>query len=362
MQMSVRSQLIPLTATLLFSIIFTSIIAFLVVETQQQKAPQDSNRVEMNQTLPMIPVQDQDESYDTKEFVTLLFGGDMMFDRHIRQKAEGAGSYSALIEEIIALSADYDGLIANLEGPITDERSISVGSAVGSTANYIFTFPPDTLAALRDLNTLAVNLGNNHITNFGPAGLASTAAYLESAGIEYFGVTNVASTPEQRTTVLEINSIRIGFSNYNQFIDPDPQSVLEDLKYLQALSDYQVIYTHWGNEYQQETPAMKLLAQEWVTAGADAIIGSHPHVIAGSEVMNSRPVYYSLGNFIFDQYFEPAVKKGLLVAVTFPKEETVPITTQEFPIEMFSDGTTRLSSTTTATASASATSAGSSSR
>lgn len=360
--MSVKSQLFPLIATVLFSLVFTSIVAFLVIQSKQQETPQQQAGVEMNETLSMVPHEDTEEPQLDQEFVTLLFGGDMMFDRHIRQKAQSAGSYSALLEEIIALSAQYDGLVANLEGPITNESSVSVGSAVGSTANYIFTFPPETLDALGDLNTVAVNLGNNHITNFGPAGLASTTAYLKSVDIQYFGVTETTSTPEERTTILESNSIRIGLLNYNQFIDPNPESVLEDLTYLQPLSDYQVVYTHWGNEYQQETPSMQSLAEEWITAGADAIIGSHPHVVAGSELISAKPVYYSLGNFIFDQYFEPAVKQGLLVAVTFPKDTTVPITTQEIPIEMLPDGKTRLSSTTSTSASAAASATGSSSR
>ncbi|MDD3679599.1 MAG: CapA family protein, partial [Candidatus Shapirobacteria bacterium] len=109
--------------------------------------------------------------------VRLLFGGDLMFDRHIRLAGQNLG-YDFVFSDLKELFFDYDLVIANLEGPITDNASVSLGTMPGTPQNFIFTFDPQVAGLLADHNIRIVCLGNNHILNFGQKGLDSTKQYL----------------------------------------------------------------------------------------------------------------------------------------------------------------------------------------
>ena len=117
---------------------------------------------------------------------TVLFAGDMMFDRTIRTTTdEKGGDY--IFSCIGPILRDADFVVANLEGPITSTSSVSVGSIVGGKNNYTFTFPVLTARLLYEHNIRIVNIGNNHILNFGTWGLEETKRYLDAAGVGYFG-------------------------------------------------------------------------------------------------------------------------------------------------------------------------------
>lgn len=249
--------------------------------------------------------------------INILFAGDVMLDRHVRLQAQKDGYASLLSDPLKQLLQDQNIVVINLEGPVTQEPSVSLGSKVGSTNNYLFTFDPEAVRFLADHNMRLVNLGNNHITNFGQDGVISTLNYLYQAGIEHFGW--VASSYEleeynQEYLALELSGFMIGFVNFNQFSNQSFDSALELVRQMQAEVEYLIVYTHWGTEYAPEPNAViKEQAHQLVDAGADLVIGSHPHVIQPFEDYQGKRIYYSLGNFIFDQYFSPEVQKGQLV-------------------------------------------------
>jgi len=279
----------------------------------------------------------------TPQCATLLFGGDMMFDRNIRLRAQERGNYEFIFENLIPIFSKADAIVANLEGPVTDFPSRSVGSVPGSTNNYFFTFSPNVLTTLSRWPFI-VNLGNNHILNFGQDGLAQTYNYLAETAVPYFGYVQ----PEQETKsflIKEIGGITFGFVNYNQFVTGGKQQAFADIAEIRPMVEILVMYTHWGNEYVQENQVIKDLGYQFVDTGADLIIGSHPHVVQGTEDYKGKRIYYSLGNFVFDQYFETAVKNGLLVEAEVCRS----IETQSFdwefidyPIQLNKDGTTSL--------------------
>lgn len=280
------------------------------------------------------------------EPVRILFGGDMMFDRSIRVAAQRE-SYDFLLSELQPLFFEYDVVVANLEGPVTSFASESVGSAVGSPKNFIFTFAPEVAPLLKRHNMSIVNLGNNHILNFGQEGLRQTKEYLDAADVQYFGNAGEAEDVS-RVLVTDVQGMTIGFVNYNQFIDEPLPRALRDIAAVREQVDLVIVYTHWGLEYQPEAnQVIRDVATQLQAAGADLIIGSHPHVTQQFEVLvdetgRETPVYYSLGNFVFDQYFEPAVQQGLLVGV-----EINPVTLEmefaEYPISLLRSGQTVLS-------------------
>ncbi len=109
---------------------------------------------------------------------------------------------------------------------------------------------------------------------------------------------------------------------------------------LEEIVDFIVVYSHWGYEYEHEPNIIqRQLAHEFIDAGADLVVGSHPHVIQSSEVYRDKHIYYSLGNLIFDQYWEESVRCGLFISVTInPKDFSY--TTQETTVHLEKDGST----------------------
>lgn len=269
--------------------------------------------------------------------VSVLFGGDMQFDRYIRSVTEKRGG-AFVFDELRSALQKVDLVVANLEGSITDQKSVSETSAEGAHDNYVFTFPPETAALLKRENIALVNIGNNHILNFQEDGVQQTKARLEQSGVAQFGSPLAGDT---RYSIRDIRGTRIAFVNYNQFVSNGRAKAFEDITAVKELSDFIVIYAHWGEEYVEALPAVKQLAHEFVDVGADLVIGSHPHVVQEREDYQGKPIYYSLGNFIFDQYFRPETQSGLLVRATFDTA-TDTIMTEDIPIHLRSNGQTEL--------------------
>jgi len=246
--------------------------------------------------------------------IKILFLGDLMFDRWIREVSEKRGN-DFIFQKVNSLLQSEDLVIGNLEGPITDKASVSVASQMGDSNNYIFTFPPESAGELFKENIKLVNIGNNHILNQGQAGLADTENFLKNANVNFFGD---PENQDLRFKIYDLGNTKIAFVNYDQFMSNAAQQTFDDIKNAEAQgADSIILYTHWGTEFVLE-PSQKIkdLAHEFVDAGADLIIGSHPHVIQTKEIYKGKTIYYSLGNFIFDQYFSPDTQKGMGVEAT----------------------------------------------
>lgn len=229
-----------------------------------------------------------------------------------------------------------DLVVANLEGPITGNPSVSETSLEGSRENYIFTFPIEAADTLKKENVRLVNIGNNHILNFGEDGVMETKERLESVGVEYFG----SPLPgDVRYVIRELNGTKIAFVNYNEFVWRGKEKALADIAVVKDLADFTVVYTHWGKEYVGATPEMKALGRTFVDLGADLVIGSHPHVVQESEEYQGKQIYYSLGNLVFDQYFRPETQNGLVVRAEFDVESRTILST-ELPVRLLSNGQT----------------------
>ncbi len=268
---------------------------------------------------------------------TILFGGDMQFDRYIRTVSGRRGG-AFLFDGLRTEFQKADLVVANLEGPITDKTSVSETSIEGSHDNYVFTFPPETAARLKEENVGLVNIGNNHILNFKEEGAKRTKEYLEAAGVGYFGS---PLSGDERVAYREIGGMRFGFVNYNEFIWKGREKAMEDITNARSASDFVIVYTHWGKEYVGATPEMKTLGHEFIDAGADLVIGSHPHVVQEREIYEGKTVYYSLGNLIFDQYFRPETQAGLVVRAVFdPVTRDISLT--ELPVRLKTNGQTEL--------------------
>jgi poly-gamma-glutamate synthesis protein (capsule biosynthesis protein) len=257
--------------------------------------------------------------------ISLLFVGDIMLDRTIRKDGEQYG-YANLFACLEHEFSKHDEVIGNLEGTITNFTSVSRDAAYEAPESFRFTFDEDAVRALVDIGLSIVSLANNHIRDFGEEGITQTLRVSNELGLETFGNPLKGS---QRYLIKDIDGTKIAFIPYNQFFGTREQT-LEDLVGVQNLSDLQIIFAHWGDEYTPARSDIKLLAKSFVDNGSDLIIGAHPHVIQESELYKEVPIYYSLGNFIFDQYWEEAVRTGLGVQVEIKDKKIITHTKKFF--------------------------------
>ncbi len=275
----------------------------------------------------------------TEKQINLIIAGDFMFDRYIRQIANEKG-YDFILKEMESVLEEADFVIVNLEGSITNYPSVSMYSKFGSKENYIFTLDPKVIDILKKFN-MVVGLGNNHILNFGPDGLSQTVEYLNTGGVKYFG--QVGQKDVSNYVVIEKDGLKVALVNYNQFINDDKEEVFNAIGTLNEESDFLVVYTHWGNEYALKAGEVIVdLAHEFIDMGADLVVGSHPHVVQQMEEYRNKKIYYSLGNFVFDQYFDEETMKGMLVSVDLAKldRQNVTVTYEDIPIKLSPNGQT----------------------
>lgn len=317
---------------LLFFIGLTSAYIISIYVTHSQRIPSSG--------ITPLPTQTPTEIFEDKN-TTILFGGDMMFDRSIRQSINKNGA-DFILSDLQHVLKSADVVVANLEGPITDNTSISVNSEPGSSANFLFTFDPNILPILKS-NNMIVNLGNNHITNFGTDGITQTRTYLNQENIPHFGDTGSEKSSEERVLFHTIHNKKFAFVNHNQFTTNGFEHALEDIAFAKSKTntdtDTIIVYTHWGNEYvPTANTIIQNQAHQFVDAGADVVIGSHPHVVQQKEIYKDKTIYYSLGNLVFDQYFSEETKKGLLVKMTIKSDDILDF--REIPVQLLPNGKT----------------------
>lgn len=253
---------------------------------------------------------------------TLLVFGDVMLDRYIRNYITASGT-RALFEHVVQDINNADTVLTNLEGPITQFPSVV------SKENLQFTFPAHTAQDLADVGIDIVSLANNHTHNFGKEGLRQTREFLDKANVAHFG--DPYNTPNKLTTRSVVGSTTISFVGFHQFEDPELKNILEVIRSEKDLGNYVIFFPHWGTEYEKKASTyQQKIAQEVIEAGADVVIGAHPHVIQNIDRYRGKPIFYSLGNFIFDQWFSEDVKYGLALFLTFTENTLTSIELKPF--------------------------------
>ncbi len=262
----------------------------------------------------------------------ILFGGDMMFDRSVRtvSRAQGDDFLFSCIDQVLQRA---DLVVANLEGPITSNPSVSEGSVIDTPENYTFTFPTTTAALLARHGIRLVSIGNNHILNFEESGLAETKQLLSKAGVSYIGDPLApASDDVYRRT---ISGVPFSFVSWSDWTGDTEDNVVAAIAREASAGRLVIVYAHWGDEYVPPPPRVRELAHRFVDSGAALVVGSHPHIVQEHEMYRGRPIYYSLGNFIFDQYWDASVRTGLLLRATF--DRFGPVRLEEIPINLEQD-------------------------
>lgn len=255
--------------------------------------------------------------------VKLLFAGDVMLARGVAKSVANKfnDNFSLLFENIKDYLASFDFVIVNLEGPVSDR-----GNRIGG--KYSFRMNNKVIKQLADVNIRIFNLANNHIFDYNYQAFNDTLDNINAHNSFYFGV-GLDIEQANRGLILEKNGIVIGFLGFTQFLEHFKAQIsrpgilflnIDNLKTaiinLRNKVDFLVVVFHWGEEYKNyPNNYQRQLARKAIDLGADLVIGHHPHVVQTIEKYKDKFIFYSLGNFIFDQNFSKETMKGGLVEV-----------------------------------------------
>jgi poly-gamma-glutamate synthesis protein (capsule biosynthesis protein) len=244
--------------------------------------------------------------------------GDLGLGRFITSTARDKKDFSWSFQKISPWLLTHDFNLANLESPIIAD------CPTGFTGTFTFCGDYKFLPYLRD-NKFVLNLANNHILNYGLDGLKQTHTFLSQNNITYF--------PEFTTKT--INGLTFGFLGYDLISNPklDPQVLINDVKKYDSTVDWLIVSLHWGNEYLPSAETWRVnLAHQLIDAGADIIHGHHPHVWQNYETYKNKLIFYSFGNFIFDQSWSYETSHSQIAELKLSKTKVESL--KLYPIEI----------------------------
>lgn len=264
---------------------------------------------------------------EVDDSLVILFTGDVLLDRGVRGEAQRRG-WPWLFSGVDSLFHTADATVVNLECPLTQ-----VSTPLGKR----FIFRADTLMAsvMRRAGVTHATLANNHTNDQGFQGLRSTVASLRRAGITPMGW---GDSPEQRLSPTLIQKGDLTAALFCAVLFPlenwmpgdtdaapcetDASQLAETIRVYRSLhpSHRIICVLHWGVEFTScATPQQIRQARTLIAAGADAIVGHHPHVVQPLRPSDPIPVFYSLGNFIFDQR-TPAASRAQIACLVLRQD------------------------------------------
>ncbi|MGG1551439.1 CapA family protein [Paenibacillus ferrarius] len=239
--------------------------------------------------------------------VKLSFVGDVMFASKVEDIVKQKG-YDYPFTNVKEDLKKPDYTIANLETPISTRGT-------PQDKEYSYRSAPEALTALKNAGIDLVNLANNHVMDYGEAAFLDTMASLDETGIRRVGAGKDAAEAYQ-PVIVEKQGVRIAFLGFSRVVPNtswkagknhpgvaetyDYRVPVEAIQKAKANADLVVVIAHWGIE-REDAPDkyQKELAHRYIDAGADLIVGGHPHVLQGFEQYKGKWIAYSLGNFVF---------------------------------------------------------------
>jgi poly-gamma-glutamate synthesis protein (capsule biosynthesis protein) len=253
----------------------------------------------------------------------IVAGGDVMLARNVGIRARAQKDPAWPFREIAAAFADADIAFLNLESPFNDQGPLQL-------RGMIFKAEPEMIEGLKLAGIDIVSTANNHSRDQRSRGVEFTLEHLAANGILAVG-TGKTEEEAHAGQVIECNGTRFGFlaytydANNGNHKDTDPRIAVldtdrmrQDLAALRARADVILVSMHAGDEYHPRPNAQQTeFARAAIDAGAAAVIGHHPHVRQPMEWYNDAPIFYSLGNLVFDQFQRKETQVGSLAELTF---------------------------------------------
>ncbi|MBD2867549.1 CapA family protein [Paenibacillus arenilitoris] len=245
------------------------------------------------------------------ERVSLSFVGDLLLGEYVNKVVEQEG-FDFLYRPSLLYLSESDLTAGNLEHPVTN------GGTPAEGKDYVFKGSPDALPPLRNAGFDVVSLANNHTLDQGVEGLLDTMRHLEDAGIAHVGAGS-NDTEAFAPVIKEAKGIKVAFIGLSRVVPSvewkadknvagvaetyDTRRAVAAIKKAKEQADVVAVMVHWGKErVDRPEPYQRDFARQYIDAGADLVIGSHPHVLQGFETYKGKWIAYSLGNFIFSAF------------------------------------------------------------
>lgn len=270
---------------------------------------------------------EQDNTMTEQAEVSLVFTGDIYLSPYIQENYDRGGIGEIIGADVWDELTNADILMVNEEFPF------GTGGTPAEDKQFTFRVDPRYSQIFTELGVDVVTLANNHVLDYGTEVLMQTFQVLKEKGISYTGAGQNKEEAKALITI-EAGGRTFGFlaasrvipvSEWNidnrqpgVFTTYDNTALVEEIQKARAKCDFLTVYAHWGIE-RNTTPEeyQKELAHSYVDAGADLVIGSHPHVLQGVESYKDRMIFYSLGNFMFNQ----SIESTMIVKVTVSEEQ-----------------------------------------
>jgi|WetSurMetagenome_2_1015567.scaffolds.fasta_scaffold06661_4 hypothetical protein len=239
--------------------------------------------------------------------IRLVFTGDIMLSRNVKQEID-----NRQLSPWIHLKSRFhaaDLLFGNLEGTVAD----TIITQAGPSSSMTFSVPSSYIQFIKEAGFTALSIENNHNMDLGCAGRDRTIRLLSGSGINAVDFENSPQFFRFDETVIAIIAVNMipGQDHDSQKIPSIPLS--QKIRLAKNLANLVIVSIHWGSELLEWPNKDQREAARWlIHQGADMIIGHHPHVIQKPEIIEGKPVFFSLGNHVFDQKY-PGTKEGLIV-------------------------------------------------
>lgn len=301
------------------------------IDTNNEMEDDNSN----NDVLPIETtndvINDTSKNEEEQKEINMIFAGDTYFSGYIIQKYNQNGLSGILSKRLQEEFKFADIAMLNEEFPFSDR-----GTPM-KDKQYTFRIAPNYASIYKDMGVDLVTLANNHILDYGIDALLDTFTTLDLANINYVGAGRNADEAKKmstyqvgdKTIAIVAASRVIPVTNWNAtstspglLTTYDPSILIDGIREAKKVSDFVIVYVHWGieknikpKEYQRD------LGKSYIDAGADIVIGSHPHVLQGIEYYNNKPIIYSLGNFMFYN----SIEKTALLKIKIDKQDEIHI-------------------------------------
>jgi len=265
-----------------------------------------SETEEESETIKKLEIIKETESLSD----SLLFGGDIYLSDTFLEAYDINGISGILNEDLLRLMTESDVTVVNQEFAFSDRGTPMEGK------QYTFRISPSYVTIFQEMGIDVVSLANNHALDFGVTALEDSFTVLEEAGILYAGAgTNLSEakkmqivTGKEKTIgvlaasrVIPVVEWNAGSSSTGMFTTYSPDALCQAIRDNREFCDYLVVFVHWGEEKNTYPEDYQFtMAKQYIDAGADAVIGCHPHVMQGLEYYKGKLIAYSMGNYIFN--------------------------------------------------------------
>lgn len=253
----------------------------------------------------------EDSEKEIESSAELIFTGDVLLSDYVLANYDASGIDGVVSEDLRTQLEDADVLEINHEFPF------STRGTQAEDKQYTFRVDPVYVSILQEMGVDAAGLANNHVLDYGQDALLDTFTTLTDAGIDYTGAGTDREDASKLLTyeingetygilaasrVIPVASWNVDNAQPGVFCTYDTTQLVAAIQEAKESCDYVFVCVHWGVEHTSElTDYQTAMAHAFIDAGASAVIGAHPHVLQGIEYYNGAPIFYSLGNFIFNQ-------------------------------------------------------------